>query len=70
MITIPCEETIQIWLQNLTGSIKEELEEVNSAISNERLWIKGCLSGEEKQYHRQNLADLEEFAKRLKLMAS
>ena len=63
-----CEETVQIWLDQLKiagTDIKEEIEEVLGTISNERLWLKGASNEEEAFCHMQNIADLSEYLNRL-----
>lgn len=47
-------ETVKIWFTN-------ELEQVNGAISNERLWSKGADDAEQAFMHEQNMDTLIEY---------
>lgn len=44
----------------MDDTLRDEIAEVECAISNERLWEKGS-DGEQADQHRENVADLEEW---------
>ena len=64
---IYCEETVNILLKNyLDGRDKKTaIEEIKGTISNERLWLKGASSKEEKAMHEENITNLSECLNRL-----
>ena len=49
---------IKEWLTDL---YEGELEEVKSAISNERVWVLGSSTREEELMHRNNIFELEVY---------
>lgn len=60
-------ETVKIWLEELDNLTSEkimvEIEEVKSAINNERLWALGT---PENNDHEANIETLEEYLEELK----
>ena len=51
-------ETVKIWMRRMYVN---EMEQVNGAISNERLWAKGADSAEQAFMHEQNIETLIEY---------
>ena len=59
-------ENVEIWLDNLGEEpskevIQEELEESRVSLSNEKIWLAGSDSRDDKFCHSENIADLEEY---------
>ena len=56
-------EVVKIWFERL---YKEEIENIEGTISNERLWKKGSKDEEEVVIHTLNIEELEEYLGLLK----
>ena len=56
-------ETVRIWFEEL---YKKEIEEIEGAISNERLWELGYDGDEPTNPHTENIAILMEYLELLK----
>ena len=56
------DEMVKIWVQNLYN---EEIDNAAKAISNERLWLKGCSSAMEQNAHMENIRRYEEYIETL-----
>ncbi len=58
-------ETVKLWL---LAMLEGELKNVDSDISNNRLWQKGCSDDETTMMYEQNITDLEEYKEVLSQM--
>lgn len=58
-------ETVKLWL---LAMLEGEFKNVDSDISNNRLWQKGCLDDETTMMYEQNITDLEEYKEVLSQM--
>ena len=58
-------ETVKLWLLTM---LEGELKNVDSDISNNRLWQKGCSDDETIMMYEQNITDLEEYKEVLSQM--
>lgn len=66
-----CKDTVNILMEkflNSGRSVQEEIEEVQGAISNERLWLLGSDTRDEILGHTQNIIDDEAYLARLEAM--
>lgn len=58
-------ETVKLWL---LAMLEGEFKNVDSDISNNRLWQKGCSDDETAMMYEQNITDLEEYKEVLSQM--
>ncbi len=57
-------DMVEFWVDEFIKEgkdAKDEIEEVECAISNERLWQKGSRTSEDAEVHEQNIEELEEY---------
>lgn len=62
------EDMVSHWCEQFFeegGDIQEEIEDARINISNQRLWQKGCDTQEQIMMYEENIANLEEYIKRL-----
>lgn len=66
---VPDEEIIASWIAGINlndpETVRREIEEVNSSISNEKLWRDGSATDEQRRMHSQNIVNNREYLKRL-----
>ena len=58
------DEMVSFWIENFRNSglsVPDEIEDVKGTISNERLWMIGSDTEEQKLMHEQNIARLTEY---------
>ncbi len=55
-------------LENTIPSVEEEIDQVKGAISNERLWSQGSRTPDQVSMHQENVRNLCEYLKCLKLL--
>ena len=56
------DEMVKKWVQALYN---EEIDNATQAISNERLWLKGCSTAFEQNSHIENIRRYEEYIETL-----
>ena len=56
------DEFVKKWVKTLYN---EEIDNATQAISNERLWLKGCSTAFEQKAHMENIKRYEEYIETL-----
>ena len=59
---------VSTWIDNFKSSgvsVESAIEEAKSSLSNERIWQKGSDTQEQINIHEQNMANINEYIKRL-----
>ena len=56
------DEMVKMWVQAL---YTDEIDNATKAISNERLWLKGCTTAKDQNSHIENIKRYEEYIETL-----